>query len=290
MTLPPPEYATAVGGIKDFNDVNSNYEIFLLSTRAGGLGIDLTVADTCIFSYLVWSGRSNVGQWTVGRGKPRDPGRWAIEARAVGIVWTLDQATEPRDQLGRKSRHISLDGSRLKLGTPWAEVETANSGSSETWAVETRAEPAWTGLVEALKSEQLGRSGSRNYGLTELVGDSEQPNKKKLLNLHPGPSESRTNRRLGSGLECGIVGDSERKGSAEEEREKEGKKKESVGLKANGLGFGPTLACPSLEGRNEAWASPESGLNPESQNRPDSAISQFTARFTSDFGFSESPP
>ncbi|KAA8544841.1 hypothetical protein F0562_019625 [Nyssa sinensis] len=34
--------------IQEFNDVNSNYRIFLLSTRAGGLGINLTTADTCI--------------------------------------------------------------------------------------------------------------------------------------------------------------------------------------------------------------------------------------------------
>ncbi|OWM91601.1 hypothetical protein CDL15_Pgr022350 [Punica granatum] len=68
------------------------------------------------------------------------------------------------------------------------------------------------------------------------------------------------------------------------------RKMASVGLKANGLGFSLTLACPSPKGRNETWALPEFGLNPELQNRPDSAIPRFIARFTSDFGFSESPP
>ncbi|PKI36015.1 hypothetical protein CRG98_043590 [Punica granatum] len=198
---------------------------------------------------------SGSGQWA--EAEPRDLGRWAIKAQAVGRVWTLDQATEPRDQLGQKSRHT--------------EAGTTDSRSSGTWAIEARAESVWTGLVEARKLEQLGRSGSRNYGLTEPVRDSEQPNKKKWLNLQLGSSESRTNRRLGSGLGHRIIGDSGRNGSAGEERVKEGEKK-SVGLEANGLGFGSTLACPSPEGRNEAWASPESGLNPESQNRPDSAI------------------
>ncbi|PKI71064.1 hypothetical protein CRG98_008529 [Punica granatum] len=41
--------------IKDFNDVNSNYRIFLLSTRAGGLGINLTAADTCILYDSDWN-------------------------------------------------------------------------------------------------------------------------------------------------------------------------------------------------------------------------------------------
>ncbi|XP_071708514.1 ATP-dependent DNA helicase DDM1 [Rutidosis leptorrhynchoides] len=41
--------------IKDFNDMNSEYRIFLLSTRAGGLGINLTSADTCILYDSDWN-------------------------------------------------------------------------------------------------------------------------------------------------------------------------------------------------------------------------------------------
>ncbi|KAH1157921.1 hypothetical protein AAZX31_11G065700 [Glycine max] len=41
--------------IQDFNDVNSNCRVFLLSTRAGGLGINLTVADTCILYDSDWN-------------------------------------------------------------------------------------------------------------------------------------------------------------------------------------------------------------------------------------------
>ncbi|CAM8918804.1 unnamed protein product [Rhodiola kirilowii] len=41
--------------IAEFNDVNSNFRIFLLSTRAGGLGINLTSADTCILYDSDWN-------------------------------------------------------------------------------------------------------------------------------------------------------------------------------------------------------------------------------------------
>ncbi|PIA55710.1 hypothetical protein AQUCO_00700192v1 [Aquilegia coerulea] len=41
--------------IQEFNDVNSNLRIFLLSTRAGGLGINLTSADTCILYDSDWN-------------------------------------------------------------------------------------------------------------------------------------------------------------------------------------------------------------------------------------------
>ncbi|RDY07314.1 ATP-dependent DNA helicase DDM1, partial [Mucuna pruriens] len=41
--------------IEDFNDANSNCRVFLLSTRAGGLGINLTAADTCILYDSDWN-------------------------------------------------------------------------------------------------------------------------------------------------------------------------------------------------------------------------------------------
>ncbi|KAL6993595.1 ATP-dependent DNA helicase ddm1 [Sarracenia purpurea var. burkii] len=41
--------------IQEFNEVDSNYRIFLLSTRAGGLGINLTAADTCILYDSDWN-------------------------------------------------------------------------------------------------------------------------------------------------------------------------------------------------------------------------------------------
>ncbi|KAH7665175.1 ATP-dependent DNA helicase protein [Dioscorea alata] len=41
--------------IEAFNDLNSNVSVFLLSTRAGGLGINLTAADTCILYDSDWN-------------------------------------------------------------------------------------------------------------------------------------------------------------------------------------------------------------------------------------------
>ncbi|CAJ1930102.1 unnamed protein product [Sphenostylis stenocarpa] len=41
--------------IHEFNDANSNCRVFLLSTRAGGLGINLTAADTCILYDSDWN-------------------------------------------------------------------------------------------------------------------------------------------------------------------------------------------------------------------------------------------
>ncbi|KAM0825578.1 hypothetical protein ACQ4PT_069455 [Festuca glaucescens] len=51
------DYYLEVKGLKiaDFNDLNSGMNVFILSTRAGGLGINLTSADTCILYDSDWN-------------------------------------------------------------------------------------------------------------------------------------------------------------------------------------------------------------------------------------------
>ncbi|XP_042018136.1 ATP-dependent DNA helicase DDM1-like [Salvia splendens] len=46
--------------IQEFNEVDSDYRIFLLSTRAGGLGINLTAADTCILYDSDWNPQADL--------------------------------------------------------------------------------------------------------------------------------------------------------------------------------------------------------------------------------------
>lgn len=41
--------------LKKFNDANSEYFIFLLSTRAGGLGLNLQSADTVVIFDSDWN-------------------------------------------------------------------------------------------------------------------------------------------------------------------------------------------------------------------------------------------
>ncbi|KAL5540243.1 hypothetical protein UlMin_044483 [Ulmus minor] len=48
-------FSMHVKHIQDFNDMESRFGIFLLSTRASGLGINLTAADTCILYDSDWN-------------------------------------------------------------------------------------------------------------------------------------------------------------------------------------------------------------------------------------------
>jgi len=42
-------------GMRDFQDTDNEIDVFLLSTRAGGLGVNLTAADTCIIFDSDWN-------------------------------------------------------------------------------------------------------------------------------------------------------------------------------------------------------------------------------------------
>ncbi|PKI47900.1 hypothetical protein CRG98_031684 [Punica granatum] len=90
---------------------------------------------------------------------------------------------------------------------------------------------------------------------------------KKLLKLEP--LETWRSTGLGQRTVGEKGGASEKKGK---KREKEGKKRESCRAQGQWAGLRPDLAWPSLEGSNQAWASPESGSNLEWQNRPDFTI------------------
>ncbi|KAI3969843.1 hypothetical protein MKX01_038311 [Papaver californicum] len=46
--------------IQEFNDIDSSYRIFILSPRAGGLGINLTSADTCILYDSDWNPQADL--------------------------------------------------------------------------------------------------------------------------------------------------------------------------------------------------------------------------------------
>lgn len=70
--------------VEDFQ-TNSDIFVFLLSTRAGGLGINLTAADTVIFFDSDWN--PTVDQQVSWAGR----GRWGVALHGVGLLcrqWT----------------------------------------------------------------------------------------------------------------------------------------------------------------------------------------------------------
>ncbi|OWM91410.1 hypothetical protein CDL15_Pgr017328 [Punica granatum] len=132
------------------------------------------------------------------------------------------------------------------------------------------------GYAKGISSEQEGTGRTRT---SRRCAEQEEIVEAGSL----GPSETRRISRLGRsrGLE--------EKGGMPKKKKKGRGKKKGVRLRTYGLGFGSTLTLPSSSGPNQGWASPESGLNLESQNRPDSAIPRFSPRFTYDSAFSDSP-
>ncbi|KAL8123801.1 ATP-dependent DNA helicase DDM1 [Apium graveolens] len=76
--------------IQEFNDVNSNYRIFILSTRAGGLGINLTSADTCILYDSDWNPQMDLQAMDrchrIGQTKPVHVYRFATAQSVEGRI------------------------------------------------------------------------------------------------------------------------------------------------------------------------------------------------------------
>lgn len=76
--------------IQEFNDVNSIYRIFLLSTRAGGLGINLTAADTCILYDSDWNPQMDLQAMDrchrIGQTKPVHVYRFATALSVEGRI------------------------------------------------------------------------------------------------------------------------------------------------------------------------------------------------------------
>merc|ERR1712214_142646 len=98
--------------IDQFND-NADYKIFLLSTRAGGLGINLTAADTCIIYDSDWNPQQDLQAQDrchrIGQTRP------VVIYRLV-TANTVDQKIVERAAATRKLEKMVIHKSKFKAG------------------------------------------------------------------------------------------------------------------------------------------------------------------------------
>uniref|UniRef100_A0A0D9X368 Helicase C-terminal domain-containing protein n=1 Tax=Leersia perrieri TaxID=77586 RepID=A0A0D9X368_9ORYZ len=96
--------------IAEFNDLNSNKNIFILSTRAGGLGINLTSADTCILYDSDWGriikkafGKLKLEHVVIGKGQ------FEQEKAKPNVLDEGELLALLRDEQGEEDRMIQTD-------------------------------------------------------------------------------------------------------------------------------------------------------------------------------------
>merc|ERR1719322_42674 len=96
--------------IDQFND-NADYKIFLLSTRAGGLGINLTAADTCIIYDSDWNPQQDLQaqdrSHRIGQTKP-------VMIYRLVTANTIDQKIVERAAAKRKLEKMIIHRNKFK--------------------------------------------------------------------------------------------------------------------------------------------------------------------------------
>ncbi|KAL3832846.1 hypothetical protein ACJIZ3_007582 [Penstemon smallii] len=106
--------------IKEFNDIDSNYRIFLLSTRAGGLGINLTSADTCILYDSDWNPQMDLQAMDrchrIGQTKP-------VHVYRLSTAQSVEGRILKRAFSKLKLEHVVIGKGQFKQERPKAEAD-----------------------------------------------------------------------------------------------------------------------------------------------------------------------
>merc|ERR1712198_462350 len=106
-------YQDRQDNIDKFNDLESGVSVFLLSTRAGGLGINLTAADTCIIYDSDWNPQQDLQAQDrchrIGQTKP-------VMIYRLVTANTIDQKIVERAAAKRKLEKMIIHKSKFKAG------------------------------------------------------------------------------------------------------------------------------------------------------------------------------
>ena len=126
--------------IEDFTDENSEYFIFLLSTRAGGLGINLATADTVILYDSDWNPQVDLQAMDrahrIGQKNPVNVYRLIteksieekiIERQLIKLKW--DSLVIQKGRLAQKSKGLSKNELESLLNHGAAEIFKSEGGT-----------------------------------------------------------------------------------------------------------------------------------------------------------------
>ncbi len=94
--------------LKEFNDANSPYFIFLLSTRAGGLGLNLQTADTVIIFDSDWNPHQDL--------QAQDRAHRIGQTNEVLILRLICQKSIEETILARAQYKLDIDGKVIQAG------------------------------------------------------------------------------------------------------------------------------------------------------------------------------
>ena len=123
--------------LSSFNDPESPYQVFILSTRAGGLGLNLQSADTVIIYDTDWNPHADL--------QAQDRAHRIGQKKEVRVLRLISSATVEELVLSRAQRKLEIDGKVIQAGkfddvTTGAEYEELLAKAFETNAEEDNEE------------------------------------------------------------------------------------------------------------------------------------------------------
>ncbi|KAG8763856.1 hypothetical protein FRC11_011004 [Ceratobasidium sp. 423] len=94
--------------LKAFNAPNSEYDVFLLSTRAGGLGLNLQTADTVIIYDSDWNPHADL--------QAQDRAHRIGQKNSVVILRFITERSVEEHMLARAKQKLDMDGKVIQAG------------------------------------------------------------------------------------------------------------------------------------------------------------------------------
>ncbi|ORY25176.1 SNF2 family N-terminal domain-domain-containing protein [Naematelia encephala] len=94
--------------LSTFNDPNSPYQVFILSTRAGGLGLNLQSADTVIIFDTDWNPHADL--------QAQDRAHRIGQKKEVRVLRLISSGTVEELVLSRAQRKLEIDGKVIQAG------------------------------------------------------------------------------------------------------------------------------------------------------------------------------
>ncbi|NXD32573.1 SNF21 protein, partial [Spelaeornis formosus] len=94
--------------LSTFNDPQSPYQVFILSTRAGGLGLNLQSADTVIIYDTDWNPHADL--------QAQDRAHRIGQKKEVRVLRLISSQTVEELVLQRAQRKLEIDGKVIQAG------------------------------------------------------------------------------------------------------------------------------------------------------------------------------
>lgn len=158
--------------LSTFNDPNSPYQVFILSTRAGGLGLNLQSADTVIIYDTDWNPHADL--------QAQDRAHRIGQKKEVRVLRLISSGTVEELVLARAQRKLEIDGKVIQAGkfdevTTGAEYEALLQKAFETSAEDDNEE------TNELDDDELNELLARGDNELEIFTAMDNERKERKL-------------------------------------------------------------------------------------------------------------